>query len=173
MEAAPLILFSPHSREECVARLTASLDKEPFVFAPFQRRDAKPFIGSVTPTSLRVRKRINYGNSFQTVLCADLVARQQGTELRFATSRVESSTWLFMWLWVAAVLIVGGFVFTFSVIEILGKNPRPQAWMGVWLPLWVLGITAVMIPLGRWLARDEELKIIVFLKEVLDADVVR
>ena len=61
-------LFSPLTPAECVSKLEAAIDYEGFMLLSFASIfGSKPVIGRVTESSIRLRKRIYYRNSFQNI----------------------------------------------------------------------------------------------------------
>jgi len=66
-------VLSPLSPAECVARLDAAIECDSTML------HYKSVVGKVRGDSLRLRKRIWYRNSFQTLLWAKLVPERKGT----------------------------------------------------------------------------------------------
>jgi hypothetical protein len=76
MASETIDLLSPYRPEECARRLRMVTD-------PGRRhRNSNPLIGVITDTTLRLRRRLAYRNSFQTFLFATMEGEEKGTRLR-------------------------------------------------------------------------------------------
>jgi hypothetical protein len=148
-----LDLISPLPRDECVRRLQAAIGPDwIFMGSLFT---AKPCIGSVSETTLRLRVRIRYRNSFQTHLYATLADADGHTQLhcRFGT---HPSVIVFMSIW-----------FGFVVLAAIAMAIKASAAAFVPLGLFVFG--AILVLVCRAVARDEQDQLIEFLETTIDA----
>ena len=96
-----IVLYSPHSPEECAERLRLAV------------RASDRIVGSIgSPSasghSVRLRKRIWYRNSFQTFLRGRLEAHDGGTRFR-GRAGVHTFVFGFMAIWFGALLLSLGF----------------------------------------------------------------
>ena len=148
-----LDLISPLSRKECVRRLEAAIAPDRIFLGGLFT--AKPFIGSVSETSLRLRARIRYRNSFQTHLYATLAGADGHTRLhcRFG---MHPSVVVFMSIW-----------FGFVSVAAIAMTIKASAAAVVPLGFFVFG--AILVLIGRAVARDEQDQLIEFLKTTIDA----
>jgi hypothetical protein len=162
-------LVSPLPPEECAARLREATDNEGLL-SWFRSR---PVIGRVSGRSVRLRKRIGYGNSFQAILVGRLEERDGGTVFR-GKAGVSTFVTIFMAAWFCGVGLLGGAMSVIAIGEMLGVKfgERPME-RSLALPL-----VAVIAPLmltfgvglvrfGRWLARDEERFLVAFVADTI------
>lgn len=139
---------------ECEERLRAAIDCDDLRW----RLGSRPVIGRVAHGSVRLRKRIEYRNSFQTILTARLEQSGDGTLLR-GRAGMSAVTFGFMVVWVSAVMAI-------SVLVLLAGDGKLT---GLLLPLVMLAFGAGLVWLGRWLARNEAEFLIGFVSEAIAA----
>jgi len=108
MKNSEIYFKSPLSLEECLDRLTGSIER-PWLPA----LGSKPLAGKVIDNRIRIRKRINYLNSFQTVFNAALKETKNGTviEGRFGLSTLVI---MIVGLTILLILISDWLVYIFS-----------------------------------------------------------
>jgi hypothetical protein len=164
-------LFSPLPPTECAARLAAAIDTESSV--PFSLNGlfgSKPVVGRVTATSLRLRKRIRYQNSFQNHLAARLRAEAGGTVISGGVA-MHPFVRAFMFIWFGGVILIGGTMFVGAVWTMLSSadGQRQHVWMGVVIPPFMLAFGLGLVRFGRYLARDETRFLTDFLIQTLNA----
>lgn len=164
-------LFSPLPPAECASRLAAAMDVERSpLFSVAGLFGSKPVIGRVTETSLRLRKRIGYQNSFQSFLVATLRGEAGGTVIsgEFAMHPFVNA---FMFVWFGGVILIGGtgFLAAVGTIFFVSGSQRQTAWMGVVIPPLMLAFGFGLVRFGRYLARDEARFLTDFLAQTLDA----
>jgi hypothetical protein len=144
-------LKSPLSRNECVQRLRRELN------APWKIFGDGPVMGTVSEASLRARKRIWYGNSFQTILSA--VMSDDGTRTHIACKfGLSCFVRVFSIFWLAGVLSVGGMLFLASLASLVSDPTQAMkgtAWVGLVVPPAMILFFFVGLGFGRYLARDE------------------
>lgn len=129
----------------------------------------RPVIGSVIDGRLRAWKRIDYRNSFQVRLVADLVAEGGGTRLR-CTFGMHPFVTGFMALWFGMVLLAcGGMA---AALLLPGAVPGVVAsgsWLGVGAPLGMLLFGAALLGIGRYASRGERDLLLDFVRDTLGA----
>ena len=112
---------------------------------------SKPVVGRVSQSSFRLRKRIKYGNIFQTYITATIRAGGSHTIIAAHLGMLPLVLW-FMVLWIA------GFIYskaTYFADALSTASVSAVASRDVILLLCVL-LFAVALPLfGRFLARNE------------------
>ena len=155
-------LHSLHSLDECYQRLNDSVD--PLKFRSLFGK--KKVIGRVSKTSIRIRKRIKYENSFQPVLTATLRSDANGTKVSGRIG-MPLDVKVVMCLYFAII----GSVFIVSVLSHIldGEIPKGSDWMFVILPPIMIIFGFGLLKFGKYLARNEPLFLINFLIDLLDA----
>ncbi len=172
MESNRIELFSPLPPIECAARLASAIDCERSALISFSSIfGSKPIAGKVTETSLRLRKRIGYRNSFQNFLTATMRPEGTGTVIsgEFAMHPIVR---VFMTIWFGGVILIGGTMFIGTIGGFLfGLAPHgDNAWIGVVVPPLMLLFGFALVRFGSYLARDEARFITDFLLQVLNAN---
>ena len=163
-------LRSPLSPAECTTRLLSQIDAEfyGFGFRPDRMR-AKPIVGRIDGSSLRLRRRIEYHNSFQTLLSAQMRLEGTGT---FITGQFAMYPFVrgCMVLWFTGVVLFEGIA---ALVAFMSFQPgsilhRDEGW---WLilaaPPLMLVFGAGVVKFGRFLARGEAKFITDFLVRTL------
>jgi hypothetical protein len=163
-------LVSPLTPAECVARLTAAVDLERAFSPGAAWFGSKPVIGRVTETSLRLRKRTGYRNSFQNYLTATMRAEAGGTSI---SGHVGMNPFVraFMFVWFGFLVLFGGAIFISSIASAFGVSHarHKNEWMGIaFFPI-MLVFGFLLVRFGRYLARNEERFLTEFLIRALDA----
>src|SRR5262245_13613773 len=120
---------------ECVSRLSATVDRD-------VRSGSREVIGTVTESSIRIRKRLGYRNSFQTLL----VARMRYDERERLTSIVGTTgtnPWIraFTSLWFATLAAMS--------VAVVGTSSAAPARIGI--PA-VAALGLVVMWIGRYSA---------------------
>ena len=171
-------LQSPLPPEECAQRLAAAIDPE---FSGLSLRilldttHSKPVIGSVEDFSLRLRKRINYRNSFQAQLTARLQPAGMGT---MVVGRVGAhpAVFVFMTVWLGFISLIG-IPATLTLIRSLVEGTLPplngsgNEWAGLLIPPGLLVLGVCFFAFGRFLARGENDYLVAFVARTLDAEI--
>ena len=152
------VLRTALSPQEVAARLAEITD------GPLTFFGSRPLVGSVSPASLSLRKRIGYRNSWQTVLTATLEGQKGQTTIR-CRFWMHILVVAFMAVWF--VLAIGGL---FGVMG-AGLEGGLPVWATL-IPLGLFGFGWLMLYVGRWLARQEESYLVETLRSTLDATVV-
>jgi hypothetical protein len=160
-------LRSPLSPSECVVRLSGAIDSERMAYVSLAGLfGSKPVAGYVTESSLRLRRRIYYRNSFQTFLTATLRPDGSGTSISGELGIHPAARW-FMMIWFGFVGVVGGVMVVASLFGTLRTDGSP--WVGAAVLPGMLGFGIAIVQLGRWLARKEGTFLIDFLVQTLEA----
>ena len=131
---------------------------------------SKPVIGRVTESSLRLRKRIAYRNSFQRFLTATMRPESGGTVI---TGKVAMHPFVrvFMTVWFGGVILIGGALFVSSIGSVLSSSGSQahNAWLGLIILPAMIVFGYALVRLGGYLARDETGFLTDFLIRTLDA----
>ncbi len=158
-------LISPLPLDECRRRLSANIATR------WLTPSDKPLIGTLSDTTLRVRKKIAYRNSFQTFLFARLTAQGRHTALRCRFS-MHPFVLIFMIVWFSGLLVgVGGANLILSLANL--KAGRPMLDPGALIPLLMMIFGIGLVVAGRTLARDERQFLIDLLCRLLEAQPAR
>jgi len=158
-------IVTAHPPEECLARLSAAGDiAQSLLRAPVSLLGTQAVVGRATLSSLHLRKRLGYGNSFQTQLTASM-RREEGSTVISGTLGMRPFTEAFMVIWFGLTTLIGGGVFVASVRALLddGGASVLSSWIGVATFPALLTFGLGLVRFGRHLARDEAR----FLKEFL------
>jgi hypothetical protein len=163
-------LFTRLQPGECVARLSEAIDAERLSVLYFETwRGSKSVLGEVSESSLRLRKRIRYKNSFQTFLTATMKPMAEGTciEGKFAMNPVVQVAML---IWFAFVT-PGAWRFVRAVGQLLMNSGGSNEvdWMSIVLPPGMLAAGLAVMGVGRYFARNERQFLKDFLIRTLDA----
>jgi hypothetical protein len=143
-------LLTPLTPEQCVSRLTAAIDPQGFkgLFG------SKPVIGRVTTSSLRLRKRIRYRNSFQSYLTATM-RKEGGGSVISGKIAMDPAVWVFLGVWLGLPTLFGGMLSIFAVASMISGHRQPNQWLGVIIPVGMIAFGLALVPIGRFLARNE------------------
>jgi hypothetical protein len=157
--------------EQCLSRMSAAGDIAPsLIRAPSSVFGSKPVTGRATLTSLHLRKRIGYGNSFQTHLAASM-SREEGGTVISGTLGMHPVTEAFMVIWFGFTVLIGGSLFVVSLRALLAGDSAStqESWIGVLAFPAMLAFGYGLVRFGRHLARDEARFLKEFLIRTLDA----
>jgi len=157
-------LISPLPLRECVRRLRAATD------SGWAMAGSKPVLGSVGHKSMRLRQRIYNRNSVTCWLSGKFVEEDGQTRLH-CTLGLYPFVRVILEYWTGAVLVGGGFIFVRTIRTFLsGPDPLPpNLWLGVAIPLVMLGFGVVLLTLGDYLTGDEPRFLIEFVERTIDA----
>lgn len=170
-ESTALALVSPHSPAECAARLAPLIDHEGTVGLALKGMfGSKPVIGEATASSLRLRKRLGYRNSFQTHLTATLQPTGTGTLItgEFGMHPLVKG---FMTVGLGVLAIAAVPFAIYSGVSFL-RSPGDDATkhlFGVLVPVAMLAFGFGLVRFGRYLARNEARFLTDFLIQALEA----
>jgi hypothetical protein len=171
LSGSEIRLFSPLSPAECASRLEAVIDSErSALFSVAGLFGSRPVVGRVTGSSLRLRKRIGYRNSFQIFLTATMQPEAGGTLISGGFA-MHPFVRVFMLIWFGGVILMGGSIFVATVrgtFSVTGGH-RQNIWLGLVLPPAMLAFGAGLLRVGRFLDRDEARFLTDFLVETLNA----
>jgi len=162
-------LVSPLTLAECVSRVSAALSAPRSSGPHAERFHSTQVVGRVTPSSLRLRVRIGYKNSFQSVLIAKLSQESRGTAIS-GDIRMYWFVRVFLLLWFSGVILIGGTIFVVTARDLLvGAAATGPRWSGLLLPWIMLSGGLGVVWFGRHLARTEGDLLTAFLRKTLDA----
>ena len=127
-------------------------------------------IGRIAGTKLRARKRILYGNSFQTRLSADMAEQVGQTYVRCRFSMHPLVT-AFLAVWFGGVVLIGGTASVVSLLALTSARPRVPTgtWLGILVPIAMLVFGFGLVRSGQYLARHERRFLIAFVRDTLEA----
>ena len=176
MNSNRLELLSPLSPTECAARISSTASSGSSWFG--SRRDpstSEPIIGRVTGSSLWLRRRIAYNNSFQIFFRGELRAEGGGTRI-IGTFAMSGFVQVFMSVWLVGVVLLGGIIFVATLasfapgssVHVHGDN----LYMGLIIPPVMFCGGVGMLLLGRFLARNEPRIITESLARVVNGKIV-
>lgn len=164
MAAETIDLLSPYRPEECVRRLRMVSDPRR------SSRGNSPLIGAITDTTLRLRRRLAYRNSFQTFLFATMERQGDGTLLhcRFG---MHPAAVVFLIVWFSFVIIgLGvGLAVAFDLFGIDHGIDKPL-WPAAIIPVFMSVFALVWLKLSRRLAEEDEVFMIELFRFSLDAE---
>src|SRR4051812_21410120 len=119
MNSNRIELIAPLPPAECASRLKAVIDTERSALFSFAGLfGSRPVVGRVTESSLRLRKRIGYRNSFQSFLTATMRPEAGGT-LISGDVAMHPFVRVFMFVWFGGVVLIGGTMFLATVGSLL------------------------------------------------------
>jgi hypothetical protein len=168
MKDEDLHLFSPFPPEQCVSRLTAAIDRErPISLTTFF--GSKPVIGYVTESSLRLRKRITYRNSWQRHLTATMRPVGGGTTIcgSFSLHRFVRA---FMAFWFCGVIIFAFVGVVIFVTSLTSGGSGHGVWVVIVIAPVMLAFGSALVRFGEFLSRDEGRFLKDFLVRTLNAE---
>ncbi len=157
-------LISPLPLKECLRRLRAATDGRWAIAGD------KPVLGYVGDTSIRLRKRIWYRNSFQCWLSAKLNEENGETRLH-CTIGLHPVLRRFVEIWIGLVLVAAGAVLIKTIRVIIsdaGALPS-NWWLGIVVPLILLGFAVLLLTLGDYLSQDDPAFLVEFLERTIRA----
>lgn len=166
-------LRTPLAPQQCLARLAAARDRDPFVWIWLDTAGgATPDGKHVTPAVFRLQKRISYANSFQSYLTASLRADAEGTTIE-AVMRMHPRTTVFEALWFGLVILIGSVVFFSSLSTLINgaEGSRQDAVLGLLIPPALFAIGYSFRRSVKRTARVEERFLKDFLMHTLNARV--
>jgi len=157
--------------EECVSRLTAAIAIERSGLLAFSGLDrSKPVVGHVTRSRLRLRKRIEYRNSFQSHLTATMRPGPEGTIISGEVA-MHPVVQAFLFIWFGFVILVG-LGMLLAAVGSKSSHSGVELHNG-WLGAFVISVMLIfgygLVRAGRHLARDEGRYLSDFLIRTLDA----
>jgi hypothetical protein len=171
MNSGRINLVTPYGQAECVSRLNAVIDSENSILASFAAlRGSKAVVGWVTESSMRLRKRIGYGNSFQSYLTATMWPEAGGTAISGKIA-MHPLVRVAMIVWFGAIVYMAGGPFLRTVYLRIVGFPAEYENVEVLLIAFpvMLACGFGLIAFGRYLARSEARFLTEFLIRELDA----
>jgi hypothetical protein len=161
-------LISPLPVRECVRRLRDATDRG------WSVSGEKPVLGFVGDRSIRLRRRIWARNSPQCWLTAQLA--DEGAEVGGGT-RLTCSVGMhpslrrFLQIWIGVVLVAAGAVLIKTVRIVITDFSAldPDWWLGIVIPLILLGFAFLLLKLGDYLGPEEPAFLVGFLERTINA----
>jgi hypothetical protein len=168
-ESQSIDLLSPLPPSDCVSRIAASINVPRSSLPYAERFNSKQIVGLVTTSSLRLRVRIEYRNSFQSVLVAKLKPVADGTEI-VGNIGMHLFVRVFLCVWFAGVFLIGGTIFFATARDmIIGSRAPGSNWIGLIVPLIMLFFGFILVGFGRCIANTESDVLSGFLMKTLSA----
>lgn len=158
---ARAVIHSPHGPDECARRIARRIGSD---FAIFGQ---KQVTGSVWWRHARLRKRIAYHNSFQTVLAVDIRPEDEGARL-ICRAGLSPFVLAFLVFWSGLLLLIGGIGALTSIQDLMNGADLMAS---LAFPVALAGFAAFIIALlafGRSLARDEAAFLYAFVARTTD-----
>jgi hypothetical protein len=171
MNSGRINLLAPYGQAECVSRLLAAIDIEHSVLSSFAAlRGSKPVVGWVTKSDMRLRKRIGYGNSFQSYLRATMRPEAAGTAI-LGKIAMHPLVRIAMIVWFGGIIYLAGPAFLRTVYSMLVGSAFEYENAGVLLVMFpvMLACGFGLVVFARYLARNETHFLKNFLIRTLDA----
>lgn len=166
-------ILSPLPPEDCLTRLQEATDSEGLLF--LSRFGSRPVVGHVSGRIVKLRKRIAYGNAFQTILIGKLEEHHCGTVFRGKTGMRGLVSW-FMKAWFCGVILLGGPLSVIAVGQMLGirigqpiEGNVPLPLVAV-IPLALLAFGFGLMCISLWLARDEGQFLVDYVAEAIGGE---
>ena len=129
-----LELRSPLPPIECARRIASAIDTDSLFSLAFLF-GSNPVVGRVTESSLRLRRRIKYRNSFQKLLVVTMRPEGSGTVIsgKFVMHPIIR---VFTAIWFTGVIVIGGALFVRALhLFLLGSVLREDGvWQGLVFP---------------------------------------
>ncbi len=168
-ESQSIDLFSPLQPSDCSLRIAAAINIPRSSLPYAERFNSKQIAGRVTTSSLRLRVRIEYRNSFQSVLVAKLKPVANGTEI-VGDIGMHLFVRAFLCVWFTGVFLIGGTIFFATVRDmIIGAREAGSNWIGLIVPLIMLCGGFGLVKFGRRIANTESDVLTSFLMKTLIA----
>ena len=145
-------LRSPLARDEIAQRLREAIDGNLSLFG------SKSVIGRADRNSFNLRVRIDYRNSFQTILRGQLADDANGTRIR-CRAGMAYFTVAFMTVW-----------FSFIGIGVAAMWPPRSLDPGTIISMALPIFGVALVAFGRWFARQELPTLTAFLEETIEAE---
>ncbi len=156
---------------ECEARLSKAMDPEWTWRSPMRGLTGTgTVIGRVADGTLRLRRRIQYRNSFQPVLTATIRSEPGGASIEGRIA-MHGSVRVFLVLWFLILVLVGVPLVLkgLQVMSAAEGSDDPNWWFNLVIPpamaLFAFGIARF----GRFLAREEPALLKSFLATTIEA----
>lgn len=161
-------LFSPFPPAECIRRISEGMQIIENMLLRSRRMGDKPVIGTVNGHTVRLRKRIHYRNSFQTMLVASFSPHGSGSRISCELG-MHTFVRVFMIVWLVAAIGIGGPI-AFAALkawDMTGVGPKEPA--DILLPVGMPVFGVLLLLFGQHLARDENAFLLQFLEETVQA----
>jgi len=168
-ERTELLLRTNLPLFECAHRLRSAVDEPRWALLSLSGyAGSKAVIGTVDATEARLQRRSRLRHPWEAVfLHARLVPDHSGTRIEGRFRRRRSQV-IFMGLWTAFAIVVGGILFLSAVMELVGSSGRwsGNPWVGVAVPLIFWAAAASYF----WRGRRERRFLTAFVVETVGAE---
>jgi len=121
------------SHAETRNRLVAAVETRRFTF---WSKSERPFLGRVEMNEFRIRRNINYRNSFLPIIRGCIQAQERGSRVQ-GTMRPHALVLAFLVFWCAGVVVIGGAV-SFAMLAESGRRADALLPVGMLLFAWLL-----------------------------------
>lgn len=170
MKSSRIELRTRLTPAECAARISASIDAEPYALMSLASLfGSRPIIGWARDSSFSLRKRLAYRNSFQSFLTASM---QQESGITVISGKVAMHPFIqvFLCIWFGVLMLIDALMFATLSAMLLGAiRFQESAWIGVAILSLMLLFGCSLVWIGRFFARDEARFLTDFLIEALEA----
>jgi hypothetical protein len=153
-------LISPLPPEECESRLRAAIGRD----GPLALFSSWPVVGRVSGRSVRLRKWVFHGNSFQTLLTGSFEEALGGAVFH-GNAGMRPIVRTYMAVWFGGVVLGWAVCLACALAWPAGGGQL----MALVVPPLMLAGGVAMVRVGRWLARGEEQFLVAFMEEVIEA----
>jgi len=161
-------LFSPYPPEECIRRISEGMQIIENMLLRSRRMGDKPVIGTVNGFTVRLRKRIHYRNSFQTMLVAVFSPHGSGSRISCELG-MHTFVRVFMIVWLTAAVGIGGPIAFAALKAWISTGAGPKQPVDILMPVGMPIFGIVLLLFGQHLARDENAFLLQFLEETVQA----
>ncbi len=146
---AEVIYRSNLSAEEVLQRLSEKVEPQKSFGFGWRASYSTPYMGNIFGNSFRIRRVINYRNSFLPSIEGEISPAMSGSRIKVAM-KPEPVVKIFMMIWLAGV--------TFGCIAILTTlfNEGPKAFIAI--PFFMLGMGFLMFYFGFKVEADRSKK---------------
>jgi hypothetical protein len=154
-----IVLRTDLSAEECLRRLGEATDPgKRTIFSLSGYKGSKPVLATFDGNRFKLWKRLYYKNDFRPYFFGTFVPQDRGVRIE---GHFDVDRWmkLFMWFWLAFVVLSGLPVFIATM-----SQPIRGGWIGLVVPLGLILFGVFLPKFGRWIARGQE----TFLKEFVE-----
>lgn len=115
--------------------------------------------------------RPNFRNSFRQMLTARVEPAAAGAgSVISGTIGMHFATRLFLWFWMGLVVVFGG---GGGLVALAVGMPLSMTAIALAIPIAMLAMVALLLAIGRRTAREDEARIVAFLRDTVAAERVR
>jgi len=164
-----IVLQSSLSADQCLERLRINTDEQRrtlFSLSGYQGKN--PVLSRIEGDSIRLQKRRYYRNDFAPNFFGTI--RVWGSSSRIA-GYFGPPRWalIFMRIWVGAAVLFTLPIAFVSLGKILAGKPEAGDYVGLFVPVVVVGFAMFLPRFGDWIGRNEKTFLLQFLETTLAA----